>query len=789
MKKKLRYFLFLISLCIPFLGFSGLNVNAAANDIVAPSPTYLSENENIEAFYTSSENGSIEGLKNQELLEKLASLLSEKHRYYTTYGECRGALAFSDEDLNDENAIRLFYAGIPFSNVWGSGYNYNREHVWCKSLSGGLYTSVNNTTRNAGSDIHQIKPSIPAINSSRNNYPYADLNHQGTEIEYQNQKTGNYFANETFEPREDIKGDIARILMYMYTHYSTEVKHSTTGKNGNLSITNIVYTPTQSPQDAWDLLLYWNQIDPVDEFEMNRNQYCASITGVRNPFIDHPEFAIMIWDENYNGNGALLDEDFFTLKETKITLSLNNTYQIETSMEIDSSLFSYTSSDETIATVTSSGKIETKKTGQVNILVSYKNYTQMLSVNIIDEQQQFTIHFYLNDESNQLLDTKIIHYGDNLFKPNSPKRAGYDFLYWSTSKEGNKAYDFSKSITSSFDLYAIWQISALWKKVNNTDELSLNQTYIIVATNYPKALSTSQNTNNRVAVEIEKISDDTLQVNDQVQMIQLSNGIQANTYSFRVQNEYLYAAGGTNNNYLRTQSTLTMQSSFHIEISENGNASIVCADEVTTRNTLRYNAANDLFSCYLSTNSQYDVCLYQLIQPNDISFQMQMQLAFKANWDKENFSNFSQYQIIFESYLSSIDENMSFGCIYILNSNLKQNGYHYFEEVYEDQQENINLAIDKVQAIENSIDLQKIGNQFKLQFKLEDIRQSSEIYSIVFYAREMDSNQYFFSSQIDISLEKIVDIYLENESLLDTFENKEKILFALAQIKEEFAMA
>jgi endonuclease I len=42
-------------------------------------------------------------------------------------------------------------------------------------------------------------------------------------------------------------------------------------------------------------LIEWHENDPVDDFEMNRNNVIESIQGNRNPFIDHPEFVNKIW--------------------------------------------------------------------------------------------------------------------------------------------------------------------------------------------------------------------------------------------------------------------------------------------------------------------------------------------------------------------------------------------------------------------------------------------------------------------------------------------------------------
>ena len=75
--------------------------------------------------------------------------MAEEHKYYTSYDDVKGANAYSDEDPDDETKIISFYAGVDIPNFWNAGSLWNREHVWCKSLSNGLYTNVAATGRGA----------------------------------------------------------------------------------------------------------------------------------------------------------------------------------------------------------------------------------------------------------------------------------------------------------------------------------------------------------------------------------------------------------------------------------------------------------------------------------------------------------------------------------------------------------------------------------------------------------------------------------------------------------------
>lgn len=99
-------------------------------------------------------------------------------------------------------------------------------------------------------------------------------------------------------PLDNVKGDAARIVMYVYTHYnSTSKVYGTVDSRGSgpLSFTNIMAPSSESA--AIELLLEWNELDPVDEIERTRNEAVYDIQGNRNPFIDHPEYASAIWGD------------------------------------------------------------------------------------------------------------------------------------------------------------------------------------------------------------------------------------------------------------------------------------------------------------------------------------------------------------------------------------------------------------------------------------------------------------------------------------------------------------
>ena len=105
MRKKNVFILLtlIFSLCFGFASKKISEVEAGANEYSSPRERYLGENNDISSFYTSSSVGSVSGLKGDNLLEKLAQIMTVKHRYYTTYGDVRGAMCYSDEDPNDRS--------------------------------------------------------------------------------------------------------------------------------------------------------------------------------------------------------------------------------------------------------------------------------------------------------------------------------------------------------------------------------------------------------------------------------------------------------------------------------------------------------------------------------------------------------------------------------------------------------------------------------------------------------------------------------------------------------------
>ncbi len=225
-----------------------------------------------------------EGMDGTALKAALNDIIDGHQQYY--YGSVKQILRQADVDPNNPNNIILLYSGwsIPSSNFASNldSLNFwNREHVWAKSH--GDF----GTDQGPGTDAHAIKPVDATVNSARSN---KDFDNGGSEYFDAGVATGCYADADSWEPRDEVKGDVARMIFYMATRYA--------GENGELDL-QVVDQVNNSPypkHGKLSTLLQWNQMDPPDAFERNRNDVVADWQHNRNPFIDYPQFADYIWN-------------------------------------------------------------------------------------------------------------------------------------------------------------------------------------------------------------------------------------------------------------------------------------------------------------------------------------------------------------------------------------------------------------------------------------------------------------------------------------------------------------
>ena len=215
------------------------------------------------------------------------------------------------------------------AKAWGNheqdGWGINQEHIWAKSH--GFDTKGSDGTGGARGDPMHLWAGNGWANHEHSNNFFAfvdktkDYSDAGTKYQTAYGNLTGYSKNaggneKVFEPQDSDKGDIARAIFYMVARYNNYAG-ATEGIDGNnpnlvmlndLSQNNTTGTSTASKSFGMGLLsdlLAWNKLDPVDEYEVHRNNLLyKNYTNNRNPFIDFPEWAEYIWGTaNYDGTG------------------------------------------------------------------------------------------------------------------------------------------------------------------------------------------------------------------------------------------------------------------------------------------------------------------------------------------------------------------------------------------------------------------------------------------------------------------------------------------------------
>ena len=246
-------------------------------------------------LYAQNYYNSVNTASSQLLRSSLHNLIDDHN--VVSYESSKQHLQNTDADPNDSGNIILIYKQNSVDESWDGGDTWNREHIWAASY--GLYDS------DAYKDLHNLKPADPSVNSSKGNKNFDNGGIQHDEaIEC-------FFTQNTWEPADAVKGDIARILFYM------DVRYEGGDDEPDLAVTEALNNVADVPNiGKLSTLLDWHLQDPVDDFEMSRNEVIYGIQGNRNPFIDHPEYVSILWGSDGSLSNALrlrgvMDFDLF----------------------------------------------------------------------------------------------------------------------------------------------------------------------------------------------------------------------------------------------------------------------------------------------------------------------------------------------------------------------------------------------------------------------------------------------------------------------------------------------
>lgn len=247
---------------VPFLLFSqipqyydGVDFNTTSENIKIQLSTLITDTHITDLPYTSSE------LDTWDAVKQTDEFAGDPTHVLLFYG-------YDDYDGNPATDYTrdksLSCHATPCTGLW------NREHVYPKSIATpDLITS----SPGSGTDVHNLRACAGTMNTTRSNRLFED-----------GSGNAHITGSGSWYPGDEWKGDVARIIMYMYVRYPSQCVANNIGVGGN-----------SYSVDMPDVFLDWNAEDPVSAYEIQRNEVLENIQGNRNPFIDNPYLATLIW--------------------------------------------------------------------------------------------------------------------------------------------------------------------------------------------------------------------------------------------------------------------------------------------------------------------------------------------------------------------------------------------------------------------------------------------------------------------------------------------------------------
>lgn len=202
----------------------------------------------------SGDSGSGTDFYSSALGTAIHNMLTSKQKSTTSYDGTKTLYAYTD-CIESGNKISSFYSADLIGPTWDSGSTWNREHTWpkSKSLSG---------TQGDQNDIMMLRPTSVNENGDRGNLAYGE--------------SGGYYDPNS--EGQQLHGDVARLMLQHLMRWGNTSKFYGTG----------------GVMESRAILLKWLAEDPVDTWELGRNDAVQRITGVRNVFVDYPELAFIL---------------------------------------------------------------------------------------------------------------------------------------------------------------------------------------------------------------------------------------------------------------------------------------------------------------------------------------------------------------------------------------------------------------------------------------------------------------------------------------------------------------
>ncbi len=419
----------------------------------------------------------------------LHTLMAEAHTKTTSYDATRDLFQYTDSQKNGTatTQISAFYSGEKIGPDWDGGKTWNREHTWPDS-KGGSGTHEN--------DIMMLRPEAGNVNSSRNNKAY------GVSEGYFNPNTGSY----------NLHGDVARIMLYQYVRWGGVTQ---TADNGTVTYTNQALLDSMWGEsgviESLDVLLAWAAEDPVDTWELARNDSVQSITGTRNVFVDYPELVFELFEAEipagYDTPSGSANTAPFTITANVDgdggKVSVNGEY-----------VTAHPYAGYQVSSINGATFI---RIDDVYLITSDADCTVTVTFAELD---QYTVNVYENGE---VVATAEVYDG-NIYK--LPEYAGtlpegYAFRGWVAAEQEASANQpgviyapgTELPIDDNYNYYALMtylnaddqtNVALTYELVDSVDDIKVGSYYVITNSDGTKALGTTQADNNRPAVDVTK---------------------------------------------------------------------------------------------------------------------------------------------------------------------------------------------------------------------------------------------------------------------------------------------
>ena len=202
-------------------------------------------------------SSTLSSVPSSALYKELQSLMKTNHTYETSYSATKNLFQYTDCE-NGGGKISSFYSGKAIGPSWDG--NWNREHTWPNSKG--------DASGNGENDIMMLRPTSTSENSSRGNKAYGE-------------SSSLYHPNSESDGKYDLRGDVSRIMLFVYCRW---------GNTGSM-------WGSSGVMESLSILLKWVEEDPVDTWELGRNDATEAITGTRNVFVDYPELIFTLFGE------------------------------------------------------------------------------------------------------------------------------------------------------------------------------------------------------------------------------------------------------------------------------------------------------------------------------------------------------------------------------------------------------------------------------------------------------------------------------------------------------------